>query len=126
MFCVQVPTPSMSWGCGSISSEQLGMPTQAVVSCASFFFTHYVVCAGTTQWQPHHGDTTSSCHMAVTATHSRALLHNMLLPDGNMGGSTPQHNTQLPNGNTTAVQQMIARPLQQHNSDAGSSTPWHN
>jgi len=88
-FCVQVPTPSMSWGCGSICSKQLGVPTRAVVSHTSFFFfTHYVVCAGTTQWQPHHGDTTSSCHMAATATHGRALLHDMPLPDGDMTGST--------------------------------------
>jgi len=100
----------MSWGCGSISSEQLGMPTQAVVSCASFFFTHYVVCAGTTQWQPHHGDTTSSCHMAVTATHSRALLHNMLLPNGNMTGSAAtvvirwQHGRQHTTAQHTAAQ----------------------
>jgi len=53
-----------------------------------FFFTHYVVCAGTTQWQLHHGDTTSSCHMAATATYGRALLHDMPLPDGDMTGST--------------------------------------
>jgi len=42
------------------------------------------VCAGTTQWQPHYGGTSSTYHMAAIATYGRAPLHDMWLPNGNM------------------------------------------
>src|SRR5712675_1723236 len=87
-----------------------------------FVFTHQIVCAGTTQWQPQDGDASGTCHNSG----SNAQHQQQQQSYGTMGGSAPWHNIQPPDCNTTgsdmaAVQQVAAWPQWQCNGNTDNS-----